>query len=296
MKPYLVTFCTEGPPYDNGYDLTDCASQIREKLSQYFEEIFIFTPRTLKLLPGSDDFCNSWPEALDANPNANHVGYFDFKSFLIDHVLQKIPEGSILMYHDGNFKRCPNYWESDWKNIDQILNYLLSIHGHDVFCCFEQKEVKVKNNVKNYVLTTLFPDSNERKIVAESMLINAAKIIVRNSNFSRQFIKEFMELCLRKDLLAKSPTGDIDPEFKWSCGDQDVLNALIYRYILDGKLSPQFPGITFLYRVMTFERKFFTWKFENWEPWHDRPHPTEAQLVHNHELIEYIDRRKNEKH
>ncbi len=102
---YLLTFSTEGSPHDSGYPLSSCALEIREKLSPYFKEIFSYTPRTLKQLPGSEQFCNEWPEPLDMNPNANFVGYFDFKSFLIDHTLSVIPDGSILMYHDGNFRK-----------------------------------------------------------------------------------------------------------------------------------------------------------------------------------------------
>ena len=78
---YLLVFHTEGEPHDRGFDLTSCAIEIKEKLGQYFKDIFVFTPSTLKELPGSEEFCNSWPEVLDQNPNANHVGYFDFKSF-----------------------------------------------------------------------------------------------------------------------------------------------------------------------------------------------------------------------
>jgi hypothetical protein len=98
---YFITFITEGHPYDNGFNLTDVGEKIKSKLSPYFEEVFVFTKRTLKELCGSEEVCNSYPEPLDNNPNANHVGYFDFKPFLIKHILNKVPQGSLVLYHGG---------------------------------------------------------------------------------------------------------------------------------------------------------------------------------------------------
>jgi hypothetical protein len=286
---YLLVFHTEGEPHDRGFDLTSCAIEIKEKLGQYFKDIFIFTPRSLKELPGSDDFCNSWPEPLDQNPNANHVGYFDFKSFLIDYVLQRIPEGSVLMYHDGNFKRNPQYWESDWHIMPQMLEQLLLRNNTDLFVQLEQSDVKVKWHVKGHVLETFFPDLIERDLVANSCLIGAARIILRNTKFARSFIEDYKKSCLRKDLVSKTPLGNCYPEFKWSCGDQDVLNALVYKYILDGKFPSSFPDLIFMYRVMTFSNRTFTWKFDGpKEDWHDRPHPTGTQTIKNIDLTNYI--------
>jgi hypothetical protein len=271
-----------------GYDLTPCIAQVRERLSNYFEDVFVFTPRTLKELKGSEDFCNSWSEPLDSNPNANHVGYFDFKGFLLEHVMSQVPEGSIIVYHDGNFKRNPQYWHTDWPNLESIIEQILAMNQTDLMFQFEQADVKVKFHVKEHVLERMFPDKVERDIIADSCLIGAARIIVRNTGFAREFIREYRDLCLQKDLVAKSPIGNARPEFKWSCGDQDVLNALVYRYILDGKLPSTFPGFSFLYRVIRFENSPFTWKFDEWEPWHDRPHMTGIQRVLNHDLINYV--------
>lgn len=286
---YLVTFSTEGEPHDKGFDLSECAKKIENDLSSFFKKVWCYTPRSLKDLPGSEKFCNEWPEPLDMNPNANNVGYFDFKSFLIDQTLAKIPEGSILVYHDGNFIKNQQYWHTDWENLNKICNDLLNSNMTDIFMQFEQSDILVKHHVKNYVLEAFIPDENERRIVENCKLINAARIIVRNSDFSRKFIKDYMHFCLDKRLVAKTPVGNKNPDFKWSCGDQDVLNALVYRYILDGKLIPEFPRYAFLYRVIRLDNKPFTWNFPDIqkESWHDRPHPTGIQEILNNEIINY---------
>ena len=116
MSIYFLSFYTEGPEIDGGYDLRDTSKRIRERLSPYFSDVFLFNKRDLKNLPGSENFCNLDDDELEMNPNANKIGYFDFKGFIIDHTLKIIPEGSILIYHDGNFEKNSQYWESDWAS------------------------------------------------------------------------------------------------------------------------------------------------------------------------------------
>jgi hypothetical protein len=87
------------------------------------------------------------------NPNANKIGYFDFKGFLISHILGKIPEGSILIYHDGNFKKNSQYWESDWCNILNISNKLLNDNSSDIFFQWlegpKDSVVRLMHNIRN---------------------------------------------------------------------------------------------------------------------------------------------------
>ena len=266
---YFLSFYTEGPDIDGGFDLTEKSREIKERLSPYFNEIFLYTKRTLKNIPDSNGICNFHEEELEMNPNANHIGYFDFKGFLIKKTLLEIPENSILIYHDGNFQKNPQYFESDWENINSICNRLLIENNSDIFVQIENPEILVKNHVKSYVIDKFFDDPQENYLIRNSPLLNAARIILRNTDFSKNFINEYLELCKDKTLISKSPDPDPDPEFKWSCGDQDVLNCLIYKYIIEKKLNPNFPMYSFLYRVIRFENKPFVWEGQNWNP-----HPT----------------------
>ena len=218
------------------------------------------------------------------NPNANKIGYFDFKGFLISHVLDKIPEGSILMYHDGNFEKNSQYWESDWENILNLSNKLLNDNNSDIFFQFEREGVYVKEHVKTYTIDKIFPDPTENSIVKDCILINAARMIMRNTNFTRNFISEYTSLCMNKELVTKTPNPHPHPDFKWSCGDQDVLNCLIYRYILDRKFHPAFPVYSFLYRIMRIENRPFMWEV------YDKIHNTGISSHYNHNLIQYLNK------
>jgi hypothetical protein len=277
---YLLSFYTEGPDIDGCYDLTNTSIKIRDNLSKYFTDIFLFNKRTLKELPNSENFCNSYEEELDMNPNANKIGYFDFKGLLIDYILKKIPEHAKLIYHDANFEKNIQYWESNWPEIENISKKLLDDNQSDIFFQFEREGVYLKEYVKTYTIDKLFPNVEENMIVKDCILINAARMIIKNTDFSHKFIKDYMDLCQNKDLIMKSPNPNPHIEFKWSCGDQDVLNCLIYRYIFDGKLKPNFPIYSFLYRVLRYENRPFIW-FE-------RPHWTGISTLYNTKLIEYM--------
>jgi hypothetical protein len=271
---YLLFFYTEGLEIDGGYDLRGIANSINNRLSPFFKEIFSFNKRTLKEIIGSDDFCNSFDEELDQNPNSNKIGYFDFKAFLINHILTKIPEGSILVYHDSNFERNPQYWETDWGNISSICERLLQENQSDVFVQIERPGLLVKNHVKTYTIDHLFPDPKENYLVKNSNLLNAARIILRNSEYSRNLMREYENLCLDKSLIQKNPNPNPDPEFAWSCGDQDVLNCLIYREVFKRNLRLNFPLYSFMYRVIRFDKKPFNFSGQSWNP-----HPSSDILI-----------------
>ena len=248
---YFITFITEGHPYDNGFNLTDVGEKIKSKLTPYFEKVFVFTKRTLKELDGSEDVCNSYPEPLDNNPNANHVGYFDFKPFLIKDILNKVPQGSLVLYHDGNFQKNPHYFDSDWENIEKISETLLLDNQTDVWVQVEREITLVKEHVKRLTLSEVIGNEDEVNLALNSRLLNAARILVRNTPFAQQFIEDYLSLCLNKKLIQKTPDDNRDPYAKNYCGDQDALNALIYKYIFDGKFIPEFPKYSFGDRVIS---------------------------------------------
>ncbi len=279
---YFLSFYTEGDPIDKGFNLIKIAEDIQTKLSPYFKDIYLYNKTKLKSLPNSELFCNEYKEELDQNPNAHNIGYFDFKPFLIEHVLNQIPENAILIYHDGNFEKNPQYWETDWDNLESISNFLLKENNSDIFVQIERDEVFVKNHVKDYTLDHFF-NKEEKEIIKNCYLINAARLILKNTFFTKQFIKEYNYYCKNKNLIAKTPTGNSDPEFKWSCGDQDILNCLIYRYILDKKLESTFPKFSFLYRIIRIENRPFMW--------YNRLHSTGLYHYSNNELITYMNKK-----
>jgi hypothetical protein len=243
---YFLSLCTEGFPHDEGYDITKSAHEIKKYLSPYFEEIFIYTPRTLKEIPGSENFCNPQEGEFPLNPGLNKLGCGDFKSFLIDYTLSNIPENSVLIYHDCNFEKYVQYWQTDWRNLSEICNFFIDNNGGNLFIPFESSSdagivSKVKLHGKRFTTKVIVPDDTERALVEDCHELASSRMIIRNTPVSRQFFKDYKDLCEDKDLLKKWPNPNPHPEYTHSCPEQHIMNCLAYKYVLDGKLPPDFP-------------------------------------------------------
>lgn len=245
-KLYLLSLCTEGFPHDEGYDITKSAYEIKKFLDPYFEEIFIYTPRTLKELPGSENFCNPQEGEFPLNPGLNKLGCGDFKSFLIDYTLSKIPENSILIYHDCNFEKYVQYWQTDWKNLSEICNFFIDANGGNLFIPFESSSdaaivSKVKYHGKRFTTRFILPDDEQRLIVEDCHELASSRMLIRNTPLSRQFFSDYKKLCENKELLKKWPNPDPHPEYTHSCPEQHIMNCLAYSYVIKGKLPAYFP-------------------------------------------------------
>ena len=257
-KLYLLSFCSEGPPADSGEDLSGNVNNIKTLLSDFFDDIFIYSPSSLKECDGSQDFCNVQEGVFPLNPGIHANGCGDFKSFLIDRKLSEMDEGDILFYHDCNFHKYPQYWQTDWGNLRDMVDFLLTENNSDIFIPFEHDAFGVKPQVrmhgKRYTTDIIIKDPKESKIVSQCWEIASSRMVIKNTEFSRHFFKEYKELCRRKDLLTKYPNPNPYPEFTHSCPEQHVLNCLIYRYILEGKLDKHFPRYSFPERKLILNK------------------------------------------
>jgi hypothetical protein len=283
----FLFFYSRGYPFDKGFNLEKKALEIRLQLRPYFDQIIGHNKQTLKSLPGSENYCNEHEIPLVGNPNANFFGYFDFKPFIIFSELNKLGENEVLLYHDGNFEKNPQYWESDWQNIQQICDFLLNTNKTSIWVQFERGHTTVNEHVKEHCLDYFF-SSKEKAIVKKSRLLNAARILIKNDENGRKFAKTFLEHCSNPELIGPNPVGKSDSIFRWSCGDQDVLNCLIYRMILDGELPSRFPMYSFFYRVLRIEDRSFTWDIDG----KAILHRTGIYLILNSRLIVFMQLKK----
>lgn len=284
---YFVSFYTQG---GDCFDLTPAVNGVRNKLSDYFKEMFFYNKEQLKQLPNSDDICNYHSDPLDLRyfPNAHKIGYLDWKPFIISHALTRIPEGAILLYHDINFEKYPNYWQSDWENIYYFCDSMMNENDSDFWMKFELFDYYLKKSAKSYTIDYLFPDTNQREIVKNCLQINAGQIIMRNTIKTREFISEWLELCRDKRLISPTPNPNPYPEAEiHGCAEQDPMNCLIYKYIFEGKLQPTFPKYGLHYRVLRKDKIHFTMRDIHCE--------TGPYELINEELINYIKNKQHEK-
>ncbi len=258
-KIYFLTFCSQGHPYDGGKDLSKNIKNLNNFLSHLFDDVFIFTPQKLKDCEGSLDFCNPQGEDFPLNPGMSSLGSGDFKAFIVDKILGEIEEGALLFYNDCNFSKYPQYWQTDWENLEYMFEFLLEQNSSDFYFSFESPLEGnlnlVKHHGKRFTTDQIINDPFESEIVSRCYEIASSRMIIRNSPLSRKFFSDFKDLCKNKDLLSKYPNPNPYPEFTHSTVDQHVLNCLVYRYILDGKLHPSFPKFMLDNRILRIDER-----------------------------------------
>jgi hypothetical protein len=257
---YFLSFYTTG---DGAPDLTHVANEVKEKLSKYFTEMFIYNKETLKQLPNSEDICNVFEEPTDMTyfPYAHKMGYYDWKAFLIDYTLKNIPENSILLYHDINFEKYPNYWQSDWENIYDVCDGFLKENESDIWAKFELHDFYLKKSMKTYAIDKVFTDPIQNDVVKNSLQINSSQVVLKNTSFSKEFAKDWLYFTRDWDITHPSPNPNRHPESEIiGCPDQDSMQCALYQRIFDGRLKPTFPIYGLHWRVMRTDTIVFNMK------------------------------------
>jgi hypothetical protein len=236
-RVHLVSFVTEGPPFDNGINFRQQHDLILEHLSSHFDSIKIYTPRVIKDLPDGHTVCNEYAEWIypPYNVGAEKMGYWDWKPFVIRDMLSNLPDGDIVMYHDSNFDKY-GYWDAmDWPNSKELLRSL--VRQNNIFISQETHDLFVKGHVKRYTMKKILGDDKRVKDIGECQLLAASKIVFRNGEFTRKFVGRWNNYCQDKSLILMEPNDNPHPEFRWGCADQSILNVLIYESILNRELT-----------------------------------------------------------
>ena len=259
---YFLGFYTSGE--DGSSNLHSTAIEVKNKISKYFTQVFLYDKKTLKKLPNSEDICNvhNAPGDVRYFPFAHKMGYYDWKPFLINHTLKTIPQNSILLYHDINFDKYKGYWFSDWENIYDVCEKFLADNQSDIWAKFDFEETLLKNSMKISAIDKIFTNPEHRKVVRNSYQINAGQVILRNTLFAQEFAKDWLDYSKDYDII--HPPSNLK-DSNVGCNEQDAMQCAIYKRILDGRLNPSFPKYKLRWRVLRHGRvKFSLWGEEQY--------------------------------
>jgi hypothetical protein len=139
------------------------------------------------------------------------VGYWLWKPYLILKTLEKIPENDFIIYLDSG--------ASLNKTIDGLINQLQP--NQDIIV-FENYHIN-----KPYTKRDLLKAFNmDNKKYREKIALAAGFISIRNTEFSRNFIREWFEWCRKEELLTDSPSANEYPEFLDHRHDQAILGLM----------------------------------------------------------------------
>ena len=236
---HVVTFYSEGPPYDAGLDLSVAEGLLRAAVSPFVDSFVAFTPRMVADLmvdavPGNATVARSDATAnrgLERNDDRNigqsGIGHMCVKPFLILHRLLALPRGDILIYSDVNVLKHPALL-AGLSALPHAARQLLNTArpAFDVFMPIEGSGYKVKHFCKAHAVRELVP-REEWDRVFESDSYYANKLVARNTAAARAFLREWLQVSLRRDLLEPLPNPEpVHKEFAWHTPEQCLYSIL----------------------------------------------------------------------
>lgn len=235
-KIHLVTFFTEGPSFDNGLDLRVQASEFYTRAKPYFDSITMACPR--ELISENDSWAaifedrRAWVEMelakqsinLTWNQNWAALNFLIWKPKFLEHILISknfINSGDIIFYHDINIERYPEYL----YRIEGWSDYIKNKMNHRSVLLFNDNNMKIYQDTKYELLLRYLGDENNWKCLHH---IWAGALAIRNDDYGRQFLEEWVEMCLKVENVSPITNFSKYPGYVWHSQEQACLSVLYY--------------------------------------------------------------------
>lgn len=149
-------------------------------------------------------------------------GYWLWKSYFINQELNRMPERSILVYADSGVELVNNIYHVIDRMKDDV--FLFGNIWNHLHWCKMDAVVTIAGRV--FVQDTLATV----KGLENAKQVQASVIIIRNTEKSRAFVKEWLHWCSVPHLIDDSPSEHGNhPEFREHRHDQAILTCLAYR-------------------------------------------------------------------
>jgi hypothetical protein len=137
-------------------------------------------------------------------------GYWLWKPYLILKTLNEIPENDYIIYLDSSIKML--------KNITPLVEKL-----KDADILLFRNNHSNRKYVKRDLLKIMDMDKDE---VRDSTQLQGGFLVIRNTQFSRDFIKKWLELCENPQAVTDAPSVDEYKDFVDHRHDQAILTLL----------------------------------------------------------------------
>jgi hypothetical protein len=229
----LVTFHSEGPPNDNGLNLSINKDIILQQ-KKHFNNISIYTPKILKNL-GLNKYIKEYEKSglVSMNKGMSKIGFCAWRPKILLLELEKMSEGEILIYRDMNIKKYPAL--GNYNNIRNKVLEILDIVKFDFFVPRENKDLKLKHLAKTNIIKELGHD--HRFTYNFPNLFSGLLLIVRKSKVSIQLLKDWENACLKDEWINGEQYGDLHPSFRHSCPEQSILGVIIANLVRERKYN-----------------------------------------------------------
>lgn len=230
-KVHLLSFYTEGQPFDIGPNLAGPAGRFERAATENFDGVQFWTPRKLLALD------SSWQESLRDyspeiqadprfsagtkwNPGWARMGLFAWKPRLILEACQSegVQPGDILFYHDSDCEKYPDYLHrvGSWRR------WLKSNLIEREILVFRDNRARLIHDTKPEIWEKFFTQEEALRLPH----IWAGAFAIKVGERSLNFVKSWQELCSDKENLFPFSRGDSDPTFSKHAPDQAILACL----------------------------------------------------------------------
>ena len=232
----MISFYTQGKPYDNCLNLSNSANRYAKLISEYVDEVRFYSKSELQNNKDTEFLVKEYSNEPIYNKCTNLIGYLRWKPYIILDTLTKSNENDIIYYRDSNIDKYP----SILNGLEYTLKYLnLVLNETDIFAPLENLgTIKMKHHIKREVFEKI--DAYPNNYLNDN-LINASIIITRKTDTSIKFFTEWLELCNDENLISPNYSSIQDNQFKWNTQEQSIMNVLMKKYISQKLLPYKFP-------------------------------------------------------
>jgi len=239
MRLHLITFYTEGEPYDKGENLTSEASKFIEKSKSHVDKVTAYCPRKLIKLNQKWEKIftdqRGYMKKLTQNSNVkwNHswaaLNFLEWKPNLLDHILnisKKENSEDVFIYHDVNLKKYPDYL----KNVKKWKNWIPNKIKNNHIILFNDDNLPFKTDCKKEVI-----DKYSLNELEDNHHIWCGIIIIKNTDISKKFIKQWC--LLTADINNRSQYTNFSKKkgFESHSQEQACLTVLYYLWKIKKK-------------------------------------------------------------
>jgi hypothetical protein len=217
MKTNLVIFGTDG------YEMS--IKSLKKTADNFFTNIQVFNKNDIDPL-----FYEKNKSILDLPRGA---GYWLWKPYFIDKILSSSDENDIVFYVDAG-----NIFISDPTPLYSLFD------KNDGVVLFDNRDGMLNGNAaQNFISCkkdcfVLMNCDTEEYI--NGIHLNASYQIYKNNEFSRKFVKEYLDICQIEDIITDTPNkyGDNYPGYHDHRHDQSILSILAIKYKIKPDIDP----------------------------------------------------------
>ena len=225
---HLVTFYSEGRPFDDGLNLTAQALILERVFLPHVDSFRRYSPRSIEGLTADGVSHRLATRRLAGrfpnNPGMNKLGGMTVKPWVLLHRLSEIEDGDLLVWKDANIAKHPNLL-ADPEYLRATVKWSLKTVDQDIFMPYENPKVKLKHHCKTFTIRDM-----ARAVPAERLydypLHHANFVMLRKSAAAYNVLHEWLKACLHDEWIGPAHNPHPHPAFRWHTPEQCIFSVL----------------------------------------------------------------------